>query len=322
MILGDDLDQRVQTALQRIRQDGGTINRHIVIATGTAIVRHHQPSLLKEHGGSILLTRTWAESLMERMHFVQRKATKAARSLPDDFDKQKSDYLDTISTIVEDNDIPDSMIVNFDQTGVNIVPSSEWTMELKGEKQVSVAGLGDKRQITLVLGCTLSGELLPPQLIYQGKTEKCHPAFSFPDSWDIHHSPNHWSNTDTMIRYAEKVLIPYFERARDRLDLPSDHWGIAIFDLFRAHQHESFTKLLHQNHIHTKFVPASCTSELQPLDLSGNNSNSLRLNAAIVDTHRCARVLTGAKQCYFTTGKSPLFVLFIFVCSIMHVISK
>ena len=48
----------------------------------------------------------------------------------------------------------------------------------------------------------------------------------------------------------------------------------------------------------------------------------LRLNAAIVDTHRCARVLTGAKQCYFTTGKSPLFVLFIFVCSIMHVISK
>ena len=69
-----------------------------------------------------------------------------------------------------------------------------------------------------------------------------------------------------MIRYPENVLIPYFERARDRLDLPSDHWGLAIFDL----QHESFTKLLHQNHIYTKFVPASCTSELQPLDLSGN----------------------------------------------------
>ena len=189
---------------------------------------------------------------------------------PDDFDKQKSDYLDTISTIVEDNDIPDSMIVNFDQTEVNIVPSSEWTMELKGEKHVCVAGLGEKRQIALVLVCTLSGELLPPQLIYQRKTEKFHPAFSFPDSWDIHLSPNHWSNTDTMIRYAEKVLIPYFERARDRLDLPSDHPGLAIFDLFCAHQHESFTKLLYQNHIYTKFVPASCTSELQPLDLSGN----------------------------------------------------
>ena len=54
----------------------------------------------------------------------------------------------------------------------------------------------------------------------------------------------------------------------------------------------------------------------------GTCKSMLRLNAAIVDTHRCARVLTGAKQCYFTTGKSPLFVLFIFVCSILHVISK
>ena len=73
-----------------------------------------------------------------------------------------------------------------------------------------------------------------------------------------------------MIRYAEKILIPHFERARDRLDLQADQWGLAIFDLFRAHQSDSFTKLLHQHHIRSKFVPASCTGELQPVDLSGN----------------------------------------------------
>ena len=72
------------------------------------------------------------------------------------------------------------------------------------------------------------------------------------------------------LRYAEKILIPHFERAQDRLDLPADQWGLAIFDLFRAHQCDSFTKLLHQHHIRSKFVLASCTGELQPLDLSGN----------------------------------------------------
>ena len=155
------------------------INRHIVIAIGTAIVRHYQPSLLKEHGGPLKLTRYWAESIINRMSFVQRKTTKATRTLPKDFDQQKASYLVSIATLVEENDIPDSMIVNFDQTGVNIIPSSEWTMDVKGQKQVSVTGLGDKRQITL--GCTLSGELLAPQLIYQGKTEKCHPSFTFPE---------------------------------------------------------------------------------------------------------------------------------------------
>ena len=45
------------------------------------------------------------------------------------------------------------------------------------------------------------------------------------------------------------------------------------------------------------------------LDRIFRRFGGLRLNAAIVDTHRCARVLTGAKLYYFTTGKSPLFCL-------------
>ena len=48
--------------------------------------------------------------------------------------------------------------------------------------------------------------------------------------------------------------------------------------------------------------------------------NYLRLNTAIVDTHRCALVLTGTKHCYFTTGKSPVFVLFGFIDSIVHIL--
>ena len=45
----------------------------------------------------------------------------------------------------------------------------------------------------------------------------------------------------------------------------------------------------------------------------------LRVNAAIVDMHRGALVLSGAKHCYFTTRKSPLFVLFGFVDSAVHI---
>ena len=50
----------------------------------------------------------------------------------------------------------------------------------------------------------------------------------------------------------------------------ANQWGLAIFDMFKAHQMPSFTKMLHDNYIKVKFVPACCTSELQPLDLAGN----------------------------------------------------
>ena len=269
LMLGE-LDKRVQTAIQRIREDGGTINRHITLATATAIVRQHQPSLLKEHGGPLELNRHWCESLMKRMGLTKRKATKASRALPENFPQQKHDYLTAIADQVKEHDIPNSMVVNFDQTGINIIPSSDWTMDNQGTKQVKVTGLGDKRQVTLVLACAMDGELLPPQVIYQGKTDKSHPSFDFPANWDIHHSPNHWSNSSTMERYAEKILLPHFERARERLQLPPNQWGLAIFDMFKAHQMPSFTKMLHDSYIKVKFVPARCTSELQPLDLAGN----------------------------------------------------
>lgn len=54
-----------------------------------------------------------------------------------------------------------------------------------------VAALDDKREITVVLSSTLSGDMLPPQVIYAGKTEKCHAKVTFPDGWDVWHSENH-----------------------------------------------------------------------------------------------------------------------------------
>ena len=41
--------------------------------------------------------------------------------------------------------------------------------------------------------------------------------------------------------------------------------------MFAAHCCDSLLKKLISNHIHQVFVPASCTRELQPLDLSVND---------------------------------------------------
>ena len=104
-------------------------------------------------------------------------------------------------------------MVNWDQSGINIVPSSNWTMEQEGASRVEIVGLNDKRQITMTFAASLSGDFLPPQILYKGKTECCHPSFSFPDGYDIWHSPNHWANGNTVVRYIENVILPYFRRS-------------------------------------------------------------------------------------------------------------
>ena len=66
-------------------------------------------------------------------------------------------------------DIPhDLLILNWDQTAIKYIQVSNWMMAKQGSKKVKIAGLDDKRQITVVLAGYLTGELLPLQLVYQG----------------------------------------------------------------------------------------------------------------------------------------------------------
>ena len=136
-LLGD-LDQIVIDHIKGIRLAGGIVNHRIVISAALGIVKHNDKSLLAEHGGPVSLTRTWAESLLSRMGYIRRKETKAARKLPESFPEVKADFLQRIKSVVSQHNIPDDMIINFDQTGVPIVPVSNWTMDACGSKQVKL----------------------------------------------------------------------------------------------------------------------------------------------------------------------------------------
>ena len=48
------------------------------------------------------------------------------------------------------------LIINWDQTGIKYIPVSEWTMEKEGSRRVEIAGLTDKRQITVAFAGSLT----------------------------------------------------------------------------------------------------------------------------------------------------------------------
>ncbi len=73
-----------------------------------------------------------------------------------------------------------------------------------GSNDVAVVGAEDKRQITACVAASLRGDLLPLQLIFQGKTERSLPVSTYASAAarvDITHSNNHWSTQETMQRW-------------------------------------------------------------------------------------------------------------------------
>ena len=138
---------------------------------------------------------------MNRMGLVKRKASTENSSITSEkFEVVKTTFLQQVGYFAKVHTIPADLIINWDQTGTNVVPSSNYTIKERGAGCVEIAKYGDKRMITATFAATLSGKFLPMQILYGGKTDRCHPKHQFPTEFDIYHNPNNWANEECAIR--------------------------------------------------------------------------------------------------------------------------
>ena len=141
-------------------------------------------------------------------------------------------------------------------------------MDLEGSKRVEVSGVNDKRQITAVFCGSLVGEFLPIQLIYKGKTTRCHPHYNFPSNWHITQSPKHWSTENTMLEYITEIIVPYIESQRSTFG--EDQSAVVTMDNFKGQVTSGVNDLLESHNIHVCLLPPNTTDLLQPMDISVN----------------------------------------------------
>jgi len=62
--------------------------------------------------GEQMLTRALGRSILDRMNFVKRNVTKAAKKIPADFDQLCHNFYSKIQTFVIEHSVFDELIVN------------------------------------------------------------------------------------------------------------------------------------------------------------------------------------------------------------------
>ena len=187
LLLGE-LDAMVQKYLRAASNRGAVISRTSAVSAAKALLQKY-PNIV---GKIDLESSSWAKSLFIRMGYVQRRN---ASSKVEILEKARKEieyqfHYDIVSKIEKYN-IPNSLVMNLDQTTSYLVPCKKLTMAEKGSNNVTIHGCNDKRAITTMLAITLSGELLPMQLIYGGKTLQSLPRYQFPQSFSLSVNPKH-----------------------------------------------------------------------------------------------------------------------------------
>lgn len=205
------------------------MNADIVSSAAIGIVKKHDSNLLQSNGGHIVCNREWAQNFLKMLGYVKRRAN--TRQV-EHFKMLKAQFIYDIEVIMKMEEILNELVINWDHTGINYVPASNWTMAEESVNRVEIVGLRDKRQLTVVFACSLNGDFLPPQVIYAGKTPWCLPSVSFPKSWHVTFTENHWANERTTIDHIRKILLPYVQETRQKLSLSPDHTALVIYDSY------------------------------------------------------------------------------------------
>ena len=118
--------------------------------------------------------------MVKRMGYVRRLATTGKVEISEKLKAElETAYLYGIVQKIKEHKIPSSMIISLDQTPSKFVPGCNKTLAKKGCKSVPIAGSADKGMVFATFSITLTGEFLPIQLIYGGKTNKSIPAVCF-----------------------------------------------------------------------------------------------------------------------------------------------
>ena len=269
--LREDLLNKVKDIIVGTRAAGGVISRRMVIAIGNGVVKANDPNILREYGGHLELTEGWARRVLASMNWTKRKGTTGKVDPSEQLlQEEKLTFQKNIATIVVEHDIPEDLILNLDQTPLSYLSPGKYTFNPKGAHNVPIKGVDDKRQITATFAVTLPGEFLPLQVIYQGKTKRCLPKYTFPDSFDITHTENHWSNREKSVDFFKNIVFPYFEKVKTEKNYPKEQVSLVIMDTFKGQDNPILEKLCRENYCEIVIVPHNLTNKFQPLDLTVN----------------------------------------------------
>jgi hypothetical protein len=271
------LREKIVTILKTHRDVGHPLYASSIQGIIKAIIRKEEPILLSNTSRTgFKVGLGWTRAFIKtELHWTYRVATTAAQKLPSDWEVQGLRMTQQIAYLVKSYSIPESMVVDTDQTGIHLVPTGgAYTWDEKGTKHVKVHGMEDKRQITVAVSSSAAGTLLPFQVIFTGTTSRTLPPSNLGRrecegaGWDLTFSSNHWSTLSTCQQFVVKILQPYRRQQIEKLGLAQDSKLIWLIDCWSVHTSKEFsTWMKTHSEILMLFVPANCTAVFQPADI-------------------------------------------------------
>ena len=209
---------------------------------------------------------SWVYRFMTRHNLSVRTATRIGQKLASDMEAVQRDF--SIRIMMQYFSIVNNAkyFVNMDETNVYFNCKPKRTVNLKGQKTISIRiGSSTSLRVTVCVSIAMDGTKLPLFLIFKGMPRK-----------QIERSLEHilpvgmhgcaqrkaWMDDRGMQIWYEKIWRPYLENYNGN--------SMLLLDDFKCHKKESFVEKLEELNTKRCEVPPGYTPVLQPCDVGIN----------------------------------------------------
>lgn len=261
------MEEQLHKEFRELRQRGIKVKGWWFKSRAKQILESSDPT------NSFKYSEGWFSRFKSRYRISLRRPTNTAQRQPDEKEEALQEFHRQIREcqLSESGDGPQEerfqlhQIANVDQTPLPFAFTSGPTYETTNSSTVWVRGASsglDKRQCTVQLTIFADGKSrIKPLLIFRGTGKRIplREQLKYDKRVMVQFQPNAWCDEEAMKRWIRTSWKPYVKEEI-----------LLVLDLHKAQKTDHVKQLLSECHTTPIFVPACCTSIVQPLDVSFN----------------------------------------------------
>lgn len=273
-VYGDEIDNRLLGAVRDRMANDQPVNVDVLHDLLVAeLQKEGLNHLLREEGGSCTFGVSWAQRFFNRHHLKTpkqpHKRPNTQRLTPAEAEEKAWNFDNALALTVADYGVPPALVFTMDEVPVVFSPSVARIKSIKAASSVQLSGVTkDKTQVTTTLCCNERGDVLPPQLIFGGTTERCHPKDVAPFGGFYSHSTTHWQTPETLISWIDMVLVPFKNTIIAHEGHRLDQHAVLVLDLHFSHKDIAVQNHLHAHNILAVYLPSGLSDDLQTINVA------------------------------------------------------
>ena len=261
--MNEDLDQQVLLYLQEERDAGRPVSNEALMEKARALARGVEG--VEGVDPEFKASAGWLKRWKKRNNVGIRRGTNEAQKLPEDYGVVVKDFVNGVHRKRVTHDYANCHIGNMDQTMARFDMAPNYTNNVRGERDVRIATAGGaKRGFTVALTATADGNKRPAYVVLKEPSGKIPPRvlqnLQIPRNIRLVATRNGWMTGTNIQDWVARIWGPNTDDARRLL----------ILDQARIHTMQTTKDLIATLDTDLMFVPAGCTSIVQPADVSWN----------------------------------------------------